>query len=253
MDRAALTAQLGAAGIGADAAARRPRDRRAARAPGGRVGAGRRARWSGGGSGAPPGGGRARRRWGSASSSRWTSRSCAAWRTTPAPCSSCSTPAGRFAPSAAAGATTACSRRSAASTCPRWASAWATWCSRSCSATAGWSRPTSRASTCSSPRSPRRTCPSCSSLAHELRDAGLRAEYALGTQAVGKQLKLADARNARFAVVIGPDDRARGEVMLKDLAGKGQEAVPRSQVVERLAPLPRVTRRGEVELRTRRS
>jgi histidyl-tRNA synthetase len=69
------------------------------------------------------------------------------------------------------------------------------------------------------------------SLAHEIRDAGLRAEYALGTQAVGKQLKLADARNARFAVVIGPDDRARGEVMVKDLAGKGQEAVGRDAVV----------------------
>jgi histidyl-tRNA synthetase len=71
-------------------------------------------------------------------------------------------------------------------------------------------------------------------LAHEVRDAGLRAEYALGAQAVGKQLKLADARNARFAVVIGPDDRARGEVMLKDLRAKGQEAVPRDQAVERL-------------------
>jgi histidyl-tRNA synthetase len=71
-------------------------------------------------------------------------------------------------------------------------------------------------------------------LAHELRDAGLRTEYALGAQAVGKQLKLADARNARAAVVIGPDDRARGEVMLKDLAGKGQEAVARTAVVERL-------------------
>jgi len=71
-------------------------------------------------------------------------------------------------------------------------------------------------------------------LAHELRDAGLRTEYALGAQAVGKQLKLADARNARVAVVIGPDDRARGEVMLKDLVGKGQEAVARTAVVERL-------------------
>ena len=57
-------------------------------------------------------------------------------------------------------------------------------------------------------------------LAHELRDAGLRAEYALGAQPVGKQLKLADARNARVAVVIGPDDRARGEVMLKELRGR---------------------------------
>jgi histidyl-tRNA synthetase len=74
-------------------------------------------------------------------------------------------------------------------------------------------------------------------LAHELRDAGLRAEYALGPQAVGKQLKLADARNARFAVVIGPDDRARGEVMLKDLRGKGQEAVGRDQVTARLRVL----------------
>jgi histidyl-tRNA synthetase len=74
-------------------------------------------------------------------------------------------------------------------------------------------------------------------LAHEVRDAGLRAEYALGAQAVGKQLKLADARHARFAVVIGPDDRARGEVMVKDLAGKAQEAVPRAGVVERLRRL----------------
>ncbi len=71
-------------------------------------------------------------------------------------------------------------------------------------------------------------------LAHELRDAGLRTEYALNLQAVGKQLKLADARNARIAVVIGPDDRARGEVMVKDLAAKQQRAVPRAAVVAEL-------------------
>jgi histidyl-tRNA synthetase len=74
-------------------------------------------------------------------------------------------------------------------------------------------------------------------LAHEIRDAGLRAEYALSTQAVGRQLKLADARNARFAIVIGPDDRARGEVQLKDLRGKGQEAVARDRVTARLRQL----------------
>jgi histidyl-tRNA synthetase len=74
-------------------------------------------------------------------------------------------------------------------------------------------------------------------LAHEVRDAGLRAEYALSPQAVGRQLKLADARSARFAVVIGPDDRARGEVMLKDLRGKGQEAVGRDRVTTRLREL----------------
>jgi histidyl-tRNA synthetase len=69
-------------------------------------------------------------------------------------------------------------------------------------------------------------------LAHELREAGLRAEYALAPQAVGKQLKLADGRGARVAIVIGPDDRARGEVMLKDLAANSQRGVPRDQVVQ---------------------
>jgi histidyl-tRNA synthetase len=72
-------------------------------------------------------------------------------------------------------------------------------------------------------------------LTHELRDAGLRAEYALGPQAVGKQLKLADARNARLAVVIGPDDRARDEVMVKDLVGKSQQAVRRDGIVRLLS------------------
>jgi histidyl-tRNA synthetase len=74
-------------------------------------------------------------------------------------------------------------------------------------------------------------------LAHDLRDAGLRVEYALNTQAVGRQLKLADARTARLAVVIGPDDRARGEVMVKDLQAKSQRAVARQDVVADLAHL----------------
>jgi histidyl-tRNA synthetase len=76
-------------------------------------------------------------------------------------------------------------------------------------------------------------------LGHELREAGLRVEYALAPQAVGKQLKLADSRGARVAIVIGPDDRARGEVMLKDLAANIQSGVPRDRVVERVAALTR--------------
>jgi histidyl-tRNA synthetase len=72
-------------------------------------------------------------------------------------------------------------------------------------------------------------------LARELRDAGLRVEYALGPQAVGKQLNLADARGARLAIVVGPDDRARGEVMVKDLRGKGQVPVARAAVRDHVA------------------
>ena len=73
----------------------------------------------------------------------------------------------------------------------------------------------------------------------ELRDAGLRVEYALAPQAVGKQLKLADSRGARVAIVIGPDDRARGEVMLKDLRANTQSGTPRERVVDQVAALIR--------------
>jgi histidyl-tRNA synthetase len=70
------------------------------------------------------------------------------------------------------------------------------------------------------------------SLAHQLRDAGLRVEYTLSPQAVGKQLKLADSRKARLAVVVGPDEWGRGEVMIKDLRSGSQEAVAVHSIVD---------------------
>src|SRR3954454_5029106 len=69
-------------------------------------------------------------------------------------------------------------------------------------------------------------------LAHQLRDQGLRVEYALGPQALGKQLKLADARRATLAVVIGPDERARGQVVLRDLKNGTQETVSQATLVD---------------------
>jgi histidyl-tRNA synthetase len=72
-------------------------------------------------------------------------------------------------------------------------------------------------------------------IAHDLRDAGMSVEYALAAQPLSKQLKLADARGARVAVVVGPDDRARGEVVLKDLREKGQRPVPASQLQAAIA------------------
>ena len=75
---------------------------------------------------------------------------------------------------------------------------------------------------------------------HQLRDSGVRVEYSLREEALGKQLKLADARQARYAVVIGPDDRAKGEVQLKDLMAKSQSAVPlerlKDELIARLKP-----------------
>src|SRR3954462_3201104 len=69
-------------------------------------------------------------------------------------------------------------------------------------------------------------------LAHQLRDQGLRVEYALGPQALGKQLKLADARQAALAIVVGPDERARGQVVLRDLREGTQEVVSQATLVD---------------------
>jgi histidyl-tRNA synthetase len=52
----------------------------------------------------------------------------------------------------------------------------------------------------------------------ELRAAGLRAETYVGTKKFGDQLKYADRRGAAIAVIEGGDERAKGEVTLKDLA-----------------------------------
>jgi len=73
------------------------------------------------------------------------------------------------------------------------------------------------------------------SAVHELRNAGLRCEFAFSGQALGRQLKLADTRGARQVIVIGPDERARGEVILKDLQKKAQRAIPRTAVVREVA------------------
>ncbi|HEX5709658.1 MAG TPA: ATP phosphoribosyltransferase regulatory subunit, partial [Pyrinomonadaceae bacterium] len=54
-------------------------------------------------------------------------------------------------------------------------------------------------------------------LARELREAGLRVELYPEADKVGKQFKYASARSIPFVVVAGPDERARGEVALKDM------------------------------------
>jgi histidyl-tRNA synthetase len=55
-------------------------------------------------------------------------------------------------------------------------------------------------------------------LAQQLRAAGFRAEAYVGEAGMKAQLKYADKRNAAIAVIEGSDERARGEVTVKDLA-----------------------------------
>lgn len=56
------------------------------------------------------------------------------------------------------------------------------------------------------------------SLCSELRDVGIRAEVFMGGGNMAKQLKYADNRASPIAVIEGGDEKAAGEVTLKDLA-----------------------------------
>jgi histidyl-tRNA synthetase len=53
--------------------------------------------------------------------------------------------------------------------------------------------------------------------ARELRTAGVRAESYVGSKKIPDQLKYADKRGAALVVMEGEDERAKGEVTVKDL------------------------------------
>src|SRR5690606_26855575 len=58
----------------------------------------------------------------------------------------------------------------------------------------------------------------------DLRKAGIRAEMYLGGAGMKAQLKYADRRGCPVAVIQGGDERARGEVQLKDLIEGARQA-----------------------------
>jgi histidyl-tRNA synthetase len=71
-------------------------------------------------------------------------------------------------------------------------------------------------------------------LAGELRRAGLRVEVYPEADKLGKQLKYASQRSAAYVAILGADERARGEVTIKDLTTGKQQAVPRASVISLL-------------------
>ncbi|MGA7675467.1 MAG: histidine--tRNA ligase [Rhizomicrobium sp.] len=92
-------------------------------------------------------------------------------------------------------------------------------------------------------------------IARELRAAGLRAESYVGTKKIPDQLKYADKRGAALVVMEGEDERAKGQITIKDLkrgaevsksvesraewvgARAGQETVDRGKLVEKVREL----------------
>jgi histidyl-tRNA synthetase len=54
-------------------------------------------------------------------------------------------------------------------------------------------------------------------MARTLRAAGIRAEMYLGTSGMKAQMKYADKRGAPCVIIQGEDERARGEITIKDM------------------------------------
>ena len=65
--------------------------------------------------------------------------------------------------------------------------------------------------------------------AQAFRDAGLRADVYPEADKLGKQFKYASARRVPFVAILGDDERARGEVALKDLRSGEQTSVRRDE------------------------
>mgnify|MGYP001171391784 CR=1 FL=1 len=72
-------------------------------------------------------------------------------------------------------------------------------------------------------------------IARELRAQGLRVDQSVITnKGIGDQLRYADRRGIRLAIIAGPDELARDEVSVKNLETGEQRAVPRSLLAQEL-------------------
>jgi histidyl-tRNA synthetase len=69
-------------------------------------------------------------------------------------------------------------------------------------------------------------------LAHQLRNAGLRVDLYPEADKLGKQFKYASARGIPFVAVVGDEERASGEVSIKDLRSGEQRSVKRADAAE---------------------
>lgn len=74
-------------------------------------------------------------------------------------------------------------------------------------------------------------------LAAELRHAGFNVENYLEPAKLEKQLKYADRAGIPFVILLGSDEKARGTVIVKDLAAKAQFEVTPAALIEKLRSL----------------
>jgi histidyl-tRNA synthetase len=74
-------------------------------------------------------------------------------------------------------------------------------------------------------------------LAADLRSNGLRVEVYPEPEKLGKQFKYASARGIRFVTVVGGDERAAGQVTIKDMEQGKQSAASRAEVAQVLTAM----------------
>ena len=70
-------------------------------------------------------------------------------------------------------------------------------------------------------------------VANDLRRAGVRTEVYTDAKELRNQLTFANRKGIPLAVILGPDESARGEVVLRDLRSGHQHSVPRADVAAR--------------------
>ncbi len=71
-------------------------------------------------------------------------------------------------------------------------------------------------------------------VASELRSAGISAEVYVNDDKLKKQLDYANKKGIPLVIIIGPDEKERGEVVLKDMEQKTQATVPRQELVNKI-------------------
>jgi len=74
-------------------------------------------------------------------------------------------------------------------------------------------------------------------IGRQLRSAGIGAEVFPDCKPLGKQLKYANRRGFRFALIAGKDEFAAGEWQVRNLTEGSQAAVPDDQVIQSLSAL----------------
>ncbi|PYR33525.1 MAG: hypothetical protein DMF93_25150 [Acidobacteria bacterium] len=72
-------------------------------------------------------------------------------------------------------------------------------------------------------------------LAGDLRRAGLRVDVYPEADKLARQFKYAASRGVPMVAVIGDDERARGEVSIKDMRSGDQSSVPRAEAAAAVA------------------